>query len=78
MLLVLVSACTGTAPPSDAEPSAREPPPSAPTVTAPATAAKPVTDAKTEVLQLALDLPPAIRRNPRVVDLRTGGDAIDA
>jgi hypothetical protein len=57
LLLVLATACTGTAPPPDAEPSAREKPSaSAPAVAAPATAAKPAVDATTEVLQLALDV----------------------
>ncbi len=54
LVLALASACAGAAPPADAEPSAREPPP---TVGAPATApTKPVADAATEVLQLALDV----------------------
>lgn len=56
-LALLVSACTGSAPPTDAEPRAHDRPPSAPPAAAPVSApAKPVADATTEVLQLALDV----------------------
>jgi hypothetical protein len=56
LLCAALLACGRTAPPSDAEPSARATPPPAPTVALPSTATAPVVDARTEVLQLALDV----------------------